>query len=330
MPRSALMVLARAVRQAMELSAHDAKRLGGVDALIADATTAQACIVRSSGAMVWPPAAVALRWLARAPEAAELRERCSTEWAAEGLQRSEFGPTALSLAPILEHASALYDHDHAGVTLTGPMLLDMLAAAEREGSRPWGMMATLLVIRVPQETTTLLATADGKVGLRSMAEVAAETALAWLESETADQTCSIGESAPTEIGRQAALLEALGAQPVDNARRRRLAEARVHLLGGCLGRLETSLHHQISEPLAELPTEPAARNAALDAVEASARTLRRFEVEARRIGAASKFDALVHAVEQSVSATAELGPMDRGRGGEIFAGPAAAARQLRA
>ena len=328
LPRTALMVLAHAVRRDIEAAEDGAALLARVDGMIAEATTAQTGIVRQAGALVWPPAAAALRRLAQDSEGAGLRKLCAAEWAAEGLARAELLPVAASLAPILAHAAALHDHEHALATLQHPAITDMLAAAEREGARPWSMMASLLTIRVPQASPALLAAAEGKAGLRSMAGAAAETALGWLERETADQAGSIGESAPLDVARHAALLEALMVQPGDATRRRRLAEAKAHLVNGCVHRLEASLHDQVAAPLQALPAGPAARDAALDAIETTARTLRRFEVEARRIGAADKFDSLTQGITKSVFAVDGIGPMDRARLIEILAGPAAAARCL--
>ena len=297
--------------------------------MIADATTAQSAIVRQAGALIWPPAAAALRQLAHASDTALPRQNCAAAWAAEGLTRAELSPIAASLAAILAHATSLHDHEHALATRSRPALVDMLAAAEREGARPWGMMASLLTIRMPQSAAMLLAAADTKASLRPVAEAASEAALAWLEHETADQTGSIGDAAPLEVARQAALLDTLTSQPADAARRRRIAETKAHLLEGCISRVELSLQEQLATPLQALPADPAARDAALDAIEANARRLRRFEMEARRIGGAARFDASMKGMEHTVGAADDLSPMDRARLVEILTGPEAAARQLR-
>ena len=329
LPRTALMVLAHAVRRAIEASGDtNAAVLTRVDGMIANATTAQSAVVRQAGALIWPPAAAAMRQLAHEPDTTALRQLCAAEWAAEGLARAELSPIAASLAPILAHAASLHDHEHALATLSRQALVDMLAAAEREGARAWGMMASLLTIRMPQSADVLLAATDGKASLRPVAEAAADAALAWLEHETADQTGSIGETAPLEVARQAALLDALTSQPGDAARRRRISETKAHLLEGCLSRVELSLQEQLAAPLQALPAEPAARDAALDTIEANARRLRRFEMEARRIGGGARFDASMKGMERAVSEAGELCPMDRARLVEILAGPEAAARQL--
>ncbi len=329
LPRTALMVLSQAVRRSIEAQqGEQAALLPRIDGIIANANTAQTCLVRQAGALVWPPAAAAMRRLAQQSEGAGLWERCAAEWAAQGLARAELSPMAASLAPILAHAAALHDHEHAVATLSRPALVAMLAEAERGGARAWAMMASLLTIRVPQAAPAVLAVADGRPGLRSMADTATEAALSWLEHETADQAGSIGDAAPLDVARQAALLDALLAQPGDAARRRRLAEARQHLAEGCLHRFEASLQDQAAA-LQSLPEEPAARDAALDEMEATARRLRRFEIEARRVGGAARFDALLKVMENAVGA-AGLAPMDRARLIEILAGPEAAARLLRA
>ena len=328
LPRTALMVLSRAVRLAIVAGgAAQAGCLDRIDALIGGKTTAQTATVRQAGGLLWPLAAIALRQLAAEPATGPHRA-CVAEWSAEGLAGGELQPVALALASMMGHAAALHAHDHAGATLTNDVLLGMLAATKPDGPRAWGMMLSLLVIRVPQAATALLASAEVSRNLRPLADAATETALAWVETETADQTAGIADSAPVELARQAALLDALAAQPGDAARRRRLVEVKTNLIGGCLHRFEASLQDQVAAPLQALPADPAARDAALDAMEASARTLRRFELEARRIGGAGKFDAMVQNAGVSVAGAAGLTAMDRARLMEIIAGPQAAARLL--
>ena len=284
-------------------------------------------MVRQAGGLLWPIAAVALRKLAAEPGSGP-HGGCVADWSAEGLAAGELAPLALALAAVTGQAAALHAHDHGGVPLTSEALLEMLAAVKPDGPRAWGMMLSLLVIRVPQAATALLASAEVSRNSRPLADAAAETALAWVETETADQTGGIADTAPVELGRQVALLDALAAQPGDAARRRRLIDVRTNLIGGCLHRFETSLQDQVAAPLQALPADPALRDAALDAMEASARTLRRFELEARRLGGAGKFDAMVQNAGVSVAGAAGLSAMDRARLMEILAGPQAAARLL--
>lgn len=324
LPRLALPVLARAVRAHIAAAGDPAllATLGHVDALIATATTAQAGIVRQAGRLVWPQAAAALQALANRPD-----QCCRTEWAAEGLTAAELQPVSAAVAAILAHAAALHDQDHGGPALGEAALLDILTSAEAAGPHAWVMMLSLLIVRVPASAAVLLAAGQPNRS-RALADAAAETALTWLETETADQTAGIGEAAPLELSRQAALLRALSDQPGDAARRRRVADARAHLLAGSLHRLQASLHDHVAAPLGVLPDQRAARNAVLDTVEAAARMLRRFEIEARRLGAGQKFDALVQDVGTSVQGTAGLSRMDRARLVEILQGSDAAARLL--
>ncbi len=328
LPRTALMVLARAVRLAIAPAGPaQAACLERIDGLIAGTTTAQTSIVRQAGGLLWPLAAVVLRKIAEQPDGG-MHGACVAEWSAQGLVAGELQPVALALASVIGQAPALHAHDHSGAPLTNEALLEMLAAAKPDGPRAWGMMLSLLVIRVPQAATALLASAEVSRTLRPLADAAAETALSWVETETADQTGGIAETAPVELGRQVALLDALAALPGDAARRRRLIEVRTHLIGGCLHRFEASLQDQVAAPLQALPADAAARDTALDAMEASARTLRRFELEARRLGGAGKFDAIIHNAGVSVAAADGLSPMDRARLIEILAGAQAAARLL--
>ncbi len=326
LPRTALLVLARAARAIMSASGQQAC-VDQIDRLIEGARTDQAALVRQAGGMLWPHAASALCTLGAGPPAAVL-EACAKEWQAEGLVRAELQPVAAALSPILTQALALHDHDHSGVPLADEALLDMLTATEPAGVRACGMMLSLLVIRVPHAAPALLGAAQKLPSLRPLAEAAANAALAWVEADTADQSRAVCDAASVELIRQTALLEALTAQPGSIAARGRVAEIRHHLLDGCLARFETSLRDQVVGSLAQMPGDPAARDAALDMLEATARTLRRFEVEARRLGGTQKFDVLVQTAGDAVRLAEGLSDMDRARLIEIMAGPEAAARCL--
>ncbi len=322
LPRTALMVLARAVRLMMADDTAQIGSLARIDAMIEGANTDDAAIVRQAGSLLWPCAADRLGRLGAAPEPDRLAA-CSAEWAAEGLSRTELQPLALALAHILAHAQALHDHDHAGARIEEPALLDMLAGSQSAGARACGMMLSLLVLRLPEAAPALLGAAQAAAGLRPLAEAAVETALAWLEAETADQRTTIVNVATIELGRQTALLNALADQP-GATRRRRVAEVKGQLLTGCLHRLEASLQERVMAPLRTLPANPEQRDVALDALEDTARTLRRFEVEARRLGASAKFDAMAQDACAAVVGASCLSRMDRARLVEILAGPAAA------
>ena len=326
LPRTALQVLARAVR-ALIASSSETSCLEQVDRLIEAANTGQTALVRQAGSALWPRAASALRALGDGPSGAIL-EACAAEWSSQGLARAELEPVAAALSPILAQSLALHDHDHSGVPLGEQALLDMLVSTQAAGSRACATMLSLLIIRVPPAAPFLLAGAQKLPSLRPLTEAAAETALAWVEADTADQTRSICDAAAVELMRQTALLEALGNQPGNANRRKRLAEIRGHLLGGCLARFDTSLRDQVAAPLKQIPANPAERDGALDAMEDTARTLRRFEVEARRLGATQKFDSAVERAADAVRLAEGLSDMDRARLMEIMAGPAAAARWL--
>ncbi len=323
-PRNALMVLARAVRLAM--SGADGARacLERVDALSEGATTAQMAVIREAGALLWPEAAQALRQLA----VRDLPAVCRAEWAAESLPEGELSGMAGSLSGVLARALQLHDHDHSGIQLADTALTGMLASCEPLGPRAWGMMLSLLVIRAPQASAALLAAAQKKPAHRAMAEAAAEAGLDWLEAETEAQPASIPANAAADLNRQAGLLDALADQFTQPGPRRRLAQARSALLAGSLQRFEVALQERLAGPLLALPQAAEARGAALDVMEASARTLRAFELEARQLGAGGKFDTLVKGVEQAMRDAAGLVAMDRARLTEILAGPEAALRLL--
>ena len=326
LPRSALMVLARAVRMLIEASGQRAC-LDHVDRLIEGADTSQTAVIRQAGGALWPNAAIALRTIGADPAAAVL-EACTAEWSSEGLLRSELQPTAASLAPILTQALALHDHDHSGAPLSDQALLGMLRHAQAAGARACGMMLSLLTIRVPHAAPSLLAAAQNLPGLRPLSEAAAETVLDWVEGATSAQPQTICESAIVELIRQTALLDALTALPCSGTRKKRVAEMRAHLVNGCVSRFETSFQERLAAPLKQIPQDPAARDAALDTLEGTARTLRRFEVEARRLGGTPKFDGLVRQAGEAIRQANDVSDMDRARLLELMAGPDAALKFL--
>ncbi len=326
-PRNALLVLANAVRETMQ--DHDTQQPGGagrlacVDALTAGATTAQTALVRQAGALLWPGAAAILRNLGSAPPASLL-----AAWSAQSLPQAELARLSVALGGILRAALALHDHDHSGIKLSGEDLTNLLAETEKLGPNAWGMMLGLLAIRVPQNSAALFLAAQKVPVRRKLAEAATETALAWLETETAAQVESLPPNAAAELRHQASLLDTLADQLSDTAQRRRLGAARASLLSGSLNRFEIALQTRLAAPLQTLPESGPARDAALDAVEEAARILRAFELEARRFGAGPKFDSLVQSVRGGLRDVAGLSRMDLARLTEILAGPEAAARVL--
>ena len=323
LPRSALLVLSRAVREAMKRS--PASCLARVDELISGASTGQGALVRQAGALLWPEAAATLRGLA-----AELPPGLAAEWGTQGLPAAELAHLLTALSSILDAALALHDHDHAAVRLTDTDLAGMLAETEKHGPRAWGMMLGLLTIRVPHASAALFAAAQKVPVRRKQAEAAAEAALAWLENETAGQVESVPANAASELRRQASLVESLSDQLGDPAQRRRLAEARAALLAGSLHRFETALQDRVTATLLALPEDRMARDAALDSTEDAARTLRAFELETRRLGGGPKFDSLVRSVQATLQQVDGMSVMDRARLAEILAGPEAAVRMLEA
>ena len=321
MPRNAIMVLAQAVREAMQLSATGC--LGRIDELTAGACTGQTALVRKAGALLWPEAALILRDLAAQPPAP-----LSASWAAQGLPQNELAPLASALSAMLGAALPLHDHDHSGPRLQEAELADMLAQSEKLGPRAWGMMLGLLAIRVPQASGALFSAAQQAPLRRKQAAAAAETALAWLENETAVQYDTVPANAAAELKRQAGLLETLSGQLADSAQKRRLSQLRAVLLAGSLHRFETALQDRVAAPLLDLPEDGPGRDAALDVMEGEARVLRAFELEARRLGGGPAFDRLAQTTQATLQRVGGLSAMDRARLTEILAGPEAAARLL--
>ncbi len=341
--RAALATIAGAVRHVIAASGPaEAASLACIDGLIARADTGDAGVIRQAGRLLWPLAAGVLHKLGAPacpdrpkddPSNAALKtaiDACRAKWTSDGLKLTELLPFALALATVLGNARALHDHEHAGVCLSADAVLDMLARAEATGPRAWGMMLGLLTIRMPQMVSRLLAIIPPGTAYREQAALAGEAALSCIEAEAAGQPGDISDAAPHEVARQAALTDALIGQSGDANHRRRAVAVKAQLLQGCVRRLENSLQAGVASPLQMLPDDAAGRGVALDEIEASARMIRRFEQEARRLGDGSALDALMKSAACQVTAATDLLPMDRARLMEIVAGPEAAMAMLRA
>jgi hypothetical protein len=331
LPRTALPVLASVVRlvASPDGPAQAGIQVGGlarVDTLIEGATTARADVARLAGGVLWPYAASILRHLASAEPSSDLLGTCLASWVGHGLAKAELQPMAASLAPVLSHATALHDHEHAGQPLTEAALLGMLASAQAAGQRACATMLSLLVLRVPACAAALLEAARRSGVRQELVDTVTDSAIAWVEAEAGAQTGGVGDADAAAICRQAELLDALSGQ-CGATRRRRLTETRSRLLAGCLDRFEEALQAQVAAPLQALPADPALRDEALDAMEAASRTLRRFEMESRRLGAGARFDTLAQRAAAAVAHAAPLSGMDRARLVEILLG-GEAARQV--
>ena len=326
LPRHALAVLSAAVRAQLRAADLDAgtDMLGRVDTLIRSATTAQIGVVGQAGALLWHRAAGILTRLAQAPPA-----DCLAAWLAAGLPAAELAPLAGAVSALLAPAGALHAHEHGGPILADQDLVGLLGEAASAGARAWCMLLSLLLIRMPQAGAVLLAAAATNRPACAASSVATEAALAWAEEASTAQPEVIGPDAALELSSQATLLDTLSTQLGDAESRRRLARIRGKLQEGALHRLDVSFQERVAVALGALPTTPADRDAALDRVEAATRTLRAFELEARRLGDHPRLDALVERTCRLVSNVPATSAMDRARLVEIIAGPDAATRFLK-
>jgi hypothetical protein len=331
LPRNALIPLAQAVRAVMGQPTAPTRlrdSLGEIDALIANATTAERDRVRAAGALLWEGAAQAFRLIGGGGLGAKLGADCAAVWAEAGLPASELVVLAQCLAVIMEAALSLYDRDHRGIALAEHQLAELLARAESMGARPWCWMLSLLVIRLPEAGAALLTAGHANRRNRALADAAVESALAWVEAEAAEPVSVMSPDAANVLNRQVMLLDTLAGQTPDERQKRRLASARARLAETSLQRYAACLQGHLCGGLRALPQDQDGLAAGLAAMEATARMMRAFELEARRLGAAAQLDACVQQASATVLEAPGLSRMDRARLTEIIAGSEAALRIL--
>lgn len=269
---------------------------------------------RMLGARLWPAAGAALGEAAQAAP--------PPDWAAAGLSGHGFAELLVAVGAILTHAPALQDllADQAAGRLPPAAVEALLRAILPRGPESWAMIVALLLRRLPQAEAVI----RGFSGMRPASERAIEAVLHHLAQDpTADDIVAAPlDEAAREVERLSCLLEGVGAG-AGPARRRTLHAIRHRMDAACRRRFADAMQAELLEPMAVLP--PGADAAAVERLEATARALRGFEGEARRISAAPQdYDALLRDAAAVVEAFDDRGGFtraDRVRMVELLAGP---------
>lgn len=312
-PRTAIAPMAEHVRIAMGADA------AAIEARIQHRTTADTDIVARGGAILWPAASRIL----------------SASATPDTWERTELGPAVYSslaacITALLGQAGALEtmaagtangllppDEQRIAAILTG-------VAASHLPALP--MMIALLLARVPESAAALPQAHSGATGVAVQAALdqAAERLLLQLD-EDAGIEARIGSGslrdAGVAAGWTASLLRQLDTGAANPRRRTHIQAIRKKLDADCKARFAAGLEHELLAPL----NDPAPL--AVQALEATARSLRALETEARTIGSGTTYDRLLNKAAEAIGVRAMEGGMDlvdQMRLVEILSGPEAA------
>ena len=305
-PRTALIPLTKIVRASLGAVAE------ALDPVIGAIDTTDSAAVARIGAQLWPLAGRALA-ASEAPPS----------WAAQGLPKAAFMPLQLAVGFILGAQEQLANLPPVGGEYVEHCLASLLTAAGECGTQCWGMLLALLLQGFPSAETPFRAAVSrrpdkaGDAAARAALDLAAE----WIENSAVERGTLDLTQAVDEIGRQIVLLDCFSAEP---ALRQEAARLRVALQAACVARFEAGLNGCIGARLATAPDR-----VAVGGMEQDARTLRRMEIQARRLGDGPDYDRKLRQAADSIAATPCLDRMDRVRLVEILVGAPAAMRVLK-
>jgi hypothetical protein len=315
-PRTVVAPFSAVVRTALRSQAAE------IDAAIAGHTASEREVVQRLGEVLWPRAAAIL---ARSPQ--------PFGWAATGLPASLHRPLASGIAAVLDQAVALQAiiaEGAAGLPINTDAVDTALAKAASNGPGPWSFVLAVLVGRLPDANAVLRQANAWTLrqrtpALRAAFDRVSETQLALLESVD-DFVAEMMEPDLAAIGSQVhrivGLLQGLGDETAPVARRVRVDAIRTRLDRSCRARFANSLAGEFLAPLhgPPPPGEPEARQR----LETAARQLRALEGEARCLGSAPSYDALLRqtaTVVRNLAPESGLAVADKVRLIEILAGP---------
>jgi hypothetical protein len=320
-PRTALGPLGRAVYCGLA-----ADTAAGLDAALAGHTGDEADLVAAAGERLWPRAA---EILAASPLPAD--------WtAATGLPASDHATLARAVAALLARAISLLRLAACacdGVEPETAELRSMLAAVVPAGPVALAMMMVLLVGWLPRSQGLInladeLASQQDNPTARVAADGAIDFVLDNLE-QAPPPGPNVGE-ATQRLKRVAIMLDDLHSRAVHPARRARIEQIRRKVDTACRERFTNELDAELLAPAAGLA---GASRAEITTLEATARSLRRFETTARQIGGAEQYDIELRRAAEALRPIADedaSARIDRVRLIEILQGPDAALASLKA
>jgi len=322
-PRPALGPLLEIVHRGLAEQARE------IEAEIHGRSRSDAAAVRRTGGLLWPQAAGLLKAAASAPT--------DRAWSEAGLPADAFAPVARGVACVLSKAvrlMKLLGDIESGLPPPAEQISEMLEHAAADSAEGWNLMVAVLLRSLSKPDIVLRQMREVSARLQPALRAGAERTIEAVLGELAG-TGGKGEGmrelgltvASAQVRRLAELLDGLseGAGP---QRQQAIAAARQEADANCRDRFAAGLSTELIEPLHALRADSEPES--IKSLEATARELRRFETEARRIGGADSYDAMLRRAAREIAEDRKvpLGLIDKVRMVELLAGPEDALRLL--
>jgi hypothetical protein len=320
-PRHALRPIAQTVRSALGARATE------IDALIGGCSGSDHGAPARIGGLLWPEAADALAAAVSAGGPAP------SAWVDAGLRPALFTPMVQAIGTVWHWHCRLQAIELNAGGIDHAAIAAVVAGIAHEPILTQAMMMALLLTRLPRAASLLQscigALAAGPeqaalrtAGTRAIDGLTAQLQGGGLEAQVAG-TC-LADAAP-EVRRLATLLDELLARATTPTRRAGIDAMRQRLDTSCRARFQSGLLDDLLTPL-QVRTE-VIDGPVQTGFEATARSLRDLETEARRIGGAELYDALLGSATQVLQLAATQGVLTLPRQVrlvEILNGPEAA------
>jgi hypothetical protein len=213
-------------------------------------------------------------------------------------------------------------------------IAEMLEHAAADSAEGWTLMVAVLLRSLPEPDVVLRQMREVSPRLPPALRAAAERTIEAVLEQLAGNDSNGGQmrelelaAAAEQVRRLAGLLDGLreGAGP---QRQQAIGAARQEADANCRDRFAAGLSAELIQPLQALQANP--EPASIKLLETAARDLRRFETEARRIGGAESYDAMLRRAAREIARDGglQLGLVDKVRMVELLAGPEDALRLL--
>jgi hypothetical protein len=312
LPRSALVALGEAVRAAIGAEAT------AIEEMIAGRSFADLVCVDAAGRRLWRAAAGIGATLAR-PEG----------WEATGLTDADFRHCMALATGVWRHADALWSA--LLVARDGPpepLVQAALAEAAGEEAIVVEAMLGTILLKAAKPGSVAATAAASRAGPPGAAERVLDR---WLETCSPEMAPGDPRGAAQMAEEFVEAIEDLETSPAVRRpeRRQRVAALRRHVGEACRSAFTEAATQHLIEPLARAGAR--IDDAAMTAMEATARSLRRLEQAGRTMGGASAYDAALRRMTDAFTAlrgNPEANRADLARLTEIIAGPEAALRLL--
>jgi hypothetical protein len=320
-PRTALVAMTEHIRRAMP---------GQADAIEHETvghTEGETDLVTRLGRAIWPAAAGICR-----------SEALPETWYRSGLTDTMYRPLASCIAALLDEAASLEavcaETANGLLPVNEEAVTAILERVANANQAALPMLIALLLMRLPEVATKLLAMAAGSRGapMKAAMERVVDRVLQQLNLEGGtEDLITIGTLA--DAGAAAShiktLLSQLDTPSNKPLRREQLRMIRQRLGASCQARFTAGLEGELLGPLQHLADCP--DDAAIRGLETAARGLRVLEIEGRGVGSGSAYDVLLRRATEAIRGSvvgSQLAIVDQIRLVELLSGPEAALEML--